>query len=113
MIRFAMTSQATALTSWRVLSQSSSIACFSNHRLQTSRQYTTHDLYSSPPASLAVLMTLGVITGLLALVIWVASISMGMTCSIWYLSLTATLVTSFAGIAEEGRSEEWAGRSLV
>lgn len=96
----ASTSQATALTLCNSASHSSRLACFLNQRLQTSRQYTTQVLYSSPPASLAQCRTLFVMTLLCALVILSSSSSHGMTSSTRCFRRSATLVTSLAGTAE-------------
>ena len=60
-------------------------------------------------------------TGLLAFVTFHSSSSHGMTCSIWYLRRSATLVTSVAGMAEgrvdsaalRGRTEEPLVSSVV
>ena len=71
----------------------------------------THALCSLPPASLAVMMTFFVITGLLAFVIFHSSSSQGITCSIWYLRRRATRVTSAGGIAGSMQSLAFEGRT--
>src|SRR4051794_27617658 len=113
MIAFAITSHAAARTLCISASHNSSLACLLNHRLQTNRQYTTHAAYSFPPASLAVLITFFVIIGLLALVTFHSSNSMGTTSSIWYLRRRATLVTSFAGRPEGGKSVRLVGSTAA
>ena len=65
--------------------------------------------YSLPPASFAALITLRVMTGELALVIFHSSNSQGTTSSIWYLRRRATLVTSIAGYASCSSSDMTAG----
>jgi len=109
-IIFAITSQATARTSCSSESHISEIACFLNHFLTTNKQYTTHALYSSPPALFAVLTTAGVTTLLCAFVIFHLSSSHGITVSIWYLRRRATFVTSLAGIGE-GMTSRRVGRT--
>ena len=99
-ILFAKTSQATARHSCKSASHISNSLCFLNHLLQTNSANTTHAPYSSFPASFAVRSTFRVMTALLARVIFHNSSSNGMTRSIWYLSRSATLVTSAAGIAD-------------
>ena len=111
-ICFASTSQATARRSCKSASHNSIRACLLNHLLQTKRQYTMQPLYSSPPASLAVSITLRVITGLLALVTCDSSSSHGMTCSIWYFRRRATFVTSAGGMADWSASLRVEGRTI-
>jgi hypothetical protein len=56
-IRFAMTSQAVARSSWSSESHSSCCAWRLNHRRDTSRQNGTHARRCSPPACIAVWIT--------------------------------------------------------
>ncbi len=58
---------------------------------------------------MAVLTTLWVMTGELALVTFHSSNSQGITCSIWYLRRSATFVTSAGGREEGGMSERLEG----
>lgn len=107
-----MTSAAIARASYSSESHSSVEAWILNHLTQTSRQYSTHALYSSPPALLAVSTTAFVMTVLFALVMDASSSSNGMTRSIWYFNRSATLVTSFAGSAGAIVSPRYVGRTV-
>lgn len=80
-----------------------------NHRTQSSSAKTTQPRSSSPPACVAVCTTSFVIIRLFGLESSSFPISQGTSCSIWYFSRSATLVTSLEGCGGGASSTVYAG----